>query len=619
MSENYPVLRQTGPLLIFGGPYSNLEATQALFAEAERRSIPPERMICTGDVVAYGADAAATSTLIRNSGCHVVMGNCEESLAAGSADCGCGFPDDSSCSRLSAAWFRHADQETSEDLRAWMAALPRRIDIEVAGARLAVVHGGATSINRFIFPSTPMAAKSDELDCLGVDGVIAGHSGIPFTQVIGGRLWHNSGAIGMPANDGTPRVWYSILDQDKAALSIEHLALEYDYRSAAEKMRAAGLPDGYADALGTGLWPSRDVLPFSEICERGIAIKAGSIEFQPRQEAKARGGRKLSKRISHQWPSDDRAARPRLSDKKFKDPMLTAAGEQRAQVELEALRTLWINTGTLCNITCRNCYIESSPKNDRLAYITTSEVAAYLDEIAEQGLATEEIGFTGGEPFMNPDIIAIIEDCLTRGFRVLVLTNGMHPMQRHKEALLRLKHQHHSRLALRMSLDHYSTERHEQERGPGTFSRALAGLKWLCENGFQVTLAGRTMWGEDPSTERDGYVRLLDQRGISLDLSTAHSLVLFPEMEAGKDVAEITTACWGILHKSPRDVMCASSRMVVKRKGAARPNVVACTLLPYDERFELGHSLREANRSVPLNHPFCAQFCVLGGASCSNA
>jgi MoaA/NifB/PqqE/SkfB family radical SAM enzyme/predicted phosphodiesterase len=619
MTKNYPVLRPTGPLLIFGGPYSNLEATQALFAEAERRSIPPQRMICTGDVVAYGADAANTSALVRDSGCHVVMGNCEESLAAGSADCGCGFPDDSSCSRLSAAWFRHADRETGADLRAWMAALPRRIDVEFAGVRLAIIHGGASSINRFIFPSTSAAAKVSELDCLGVDGVIAGHSGIPFTQIIDGRLWHNAGAIGMPANDGTPRVWYSVLDENKGALSIEHCVLDYDYRSAARKMRCAGLPDGYADALGTGLWPSCDVLPFNEIRERGVAIEAGSIEFQPCRAASVKSSRKSSARISHQWPKEDRAARPRLSDKKFKDPALTAAGERRASVALEQLRTLWINTGTLCNITCRNCYIESSPKNDRLAYITTSEVVAYLDEIAEHRLATEEIGFTGGEPFMNPDIIAMMEQCLARGFKVLVLTNGMRPMQRHKDALLRLDRQHAPRLALRVSLDHYTAERHEEERGPGTFVSALAGIKWLSENGFRVTLAGRTMWGENASAERDGYARLLAERGIPLDAGAAHSLVLFPEMEAGKDVPEITTACWSILHKSPRDVMCASSRMVVKRKGAARPRVVACTLLPYDERFELGHSLREASRSVPLNHPYCAQFCVLGGASCSNA
>ena len=93
--------------------------------------------------------------------------------------------------------------------------------------------------------------------------------------------------------------------------------------------------------------------------------------------------------------------------------------------------------------------------------------------------------------------------------------------------------------------------------------------------------------------------------------------MLFPEMDAAADVPEITTACWGILGKAPDSLMCASSRMVVKRRGAARPAVVACTLLPYDPQFELGGTLAEAARPVPLNHPHCARFCVLGGAACS--
>ncbi len=313
----------------------------------------------------------------------------------------------------------------------------------------------------------------------------------------------------------------------------------------------------------------------------------------------------------------DRANVARLSDDKFSDPMTTAAGEARAHVALSRLKTLWINTGTLCNITCRNCYIESSPSNDRLVYITKAEVLSYLDEIADNGLEVEEIGFTGGEPFMNAELISILDICLARGFKVLVLTNAMRPMQRYKASLLNLHGRYGRRLTIRVSLDHYSAERHEEERGPDTFSRALSGLKWLNENGFRTTIAGRTMWGEDASTERDGYLRLFAERNIDLALDEPDAIVLFPEMESTWDVPEITTACWSILHKSPNDVMCASSRMVIKRKGAAQPAVVACTLLPYDEEFELGHTLKEASRPVALNHPFCAQFCVLGGASCA--
>lgn len=615
---NLPIVRSHGPLLIFGGPYSNLEATQAIIAEARRRSISSGRVICTGDVVAYGADAAATANLIRDFGCHVVMGNCEESLAAGAQDCGCGFPDDSACRRLADAWFGHATREMTFELRSWMSALPRRIDIELGPLRLAVVHASTSSINRFIFASTSAAAKAGELDLAGVDGIVSGHCGIPFTQHVGGRLWHNAGAVGMPANDGTPRVWYSILRAHDGMISVEHCALRYDHATAARKMRLAGLPEGYAAALETGLWPSCDVLPFDEIRERGAAIVEGSVDWRP--AAVAQRPRKRAKApLEHLWPSADRARAPHLPEDKFKDPVRTATGADRARVELERLRTLWINTGTLCNITCRNCYIESSPKNDRLVYIRKSEIVPFLDEIAEDHLLTQEIGLTGGEPFMNPEIIDIIDECLSRGFSVLVLTNAMRPMQRHKSSLLELNRRNGPRLTLRVSLDHYTTERHEEERGPGTFSRTLSGLKWLSENGFHTTLAGRAMWGEDPSAEREGYGRLLAEHHIANISAAPESLVLFPEMEATRDVPEVTTACWNLLHKSPRDVMCSSSRMIVKRKGAQKAAVVACTLLPYDPRFELGHSLREASVSVALNHPYCSQFCVLGGASCSGS
>ena len=99
---------------------------------------------------------------------------------------------------------------------------------------------------------------------------------------------------------------------------------------------------------------------------------------------------------------------PRLDPRKFRDPFVTAAGERRAQVALRTLDTLWFNTGTLCNLTCANCYIESSPRNDRLAYLEMADVVAYLDQIESLKLPTSEIGFTGGEPFMNPAIIDLL-------------------------------------------------------------------------------------------------------------------------------------------------------------------------------------------------------------------
>jgi sulfatase maturation enzyme AslB (radical SAM superfamily) len=313
---------------------------------------------------------------------------------------------------------------------------------------------------------------------------------------------------------------------------------------------------------------------------------------------------------------------------KFADPDRTAKGEQRAIVRLDRLDTLWINTGSLCNITCANCYIESSPGNDRLAYISRAEVEAYLDEIAELGLETSEIGFTGGEPFLNREIIPILRVCLERGFRVLVLTNAMRPMQRPrlKAGLLELKAAHRKQLTLRVSLDHYARASHETERGARTWQPTLDGIHWLIENGFQLALCGRMRWGESEAEMRAGFARLIAAEGWPLDAFSPADLVLLPEMDERVDVPEITTACWGILKMDPGDVMCAKSRMVVKRRGAARPAVLPCTLLPYLPAFEMGTSLAEAVQAdggmfsagaVKLCHPHCAKFCVLGGGNCS--
>ncbi len=306
-----------------------------------------------------------------------------------------------------------------------------------------------------------------------------------------------------------------------------------------------------------------------------------------------------------------------LDPKKFRDPLITADGQQRAVVALTHLSTLWFNTGSLCNITCVNCYMDSSPKNDALVYITLDEMRAYLDEIAAEKMQVEEIAFTGGEPFMNPDIIPMIGEALGRGFRVLVLTNAMKPLLNKRDALLKLRQTHGDALTIRVSVDHYTRKGHEEIRGKDTWPPMIEGLRWLAENEFNLAVAGRTCWDEDEDTGRAGYAGLFADAHIPIDADHPAKLVLFPEMDADADVPEITVHCWDILGVAPESMMCATSRMVVKRKGADKPVVMPCTLLPYDTAFELGTALSESNRAVQLNHPHCAQFCVLGGASCS--
>ncbi len=301
---------------------------------------------------------------------------------------------------------------------------------------------------------------------------------------------------------------------------------------------------------------------------------------------------------------------------KFSDLTWTAKGERRAAVEPKRLDTLWFNTGTLCNIACVNCYIESSPLNNRLVYLPLADVVRYLDEIERKRLGTRLIGFTGGEPFMNPDFLEILEATLARGFQTLTLTNAMKPMEHALARIAALAEVYGERLRLRVSLDSWRPEIHDAERCAGSFAKSLAGLIWLNRNGVAVEVAGRFLSAEDETALRTGYGRLFAEHGITLDSGDSQVLLFLPEMTPDTDPPEITGACWDILRKSPEDVMCASARMVVKRRGAAHPAVVACTLLPYDERFELGQSLEEAMKPVALAHPYCATFCVLGGGCC---
>jgi hypothetical protein len=303
---------------------------------------------------------------------------------------------------------------------------------------------------------------------------------------------------------------------------------------------------------------------------------------------------------------------------KFGDPRVTARGERRAYAPFERLETLWFNTGTLCNLGCRDCYIESSPKNDRLAYLTREDARKFLEEAVELAEGPLEIGFTGGEPFMNPDLLGMMEDSLAAGHRVLVLTNAMRPMQRVAPALRELNMRFPGRLACRVSLDHYRAEGHENIRGPSSWAPAIEGLLWLAANRFDLSVATRRAACDGEAETRAGFRDLFGELAVAIDADDPARLVLFPELAEDDDAPEISEGCWAVLGKSPDQMMCARSRMVLKRKDATTPIVVSCTLLPYAQAFEMGSTLAEAMRPVSLNHVHCARFCVLGGATCSS-
>lgn len=251
-----------GPLLLFGGPYSNLQALQALIQVAAARGMPATQMICTGDVVAYCGAPVETTARMRRLGCPVIAGNCEVQLGQGAEDCGCGFDEGSACDLLSAGWYGHASRVLGADHRAWMAGLPDIASFTHQGARYAVIHGGVTDIARFVWATSDMAVFDAEWAAVEaaigpVDHVIAGHCGIPFLKSLRQGQWINAGVIGMPPHDGRQQTRYAMLDGGE----VQFGRLSYDVVGAARDMQRAGLPERYRRGLLSGYWPSEDVLP----------------------------------------------------------------------------------------------------------------------------------------------------------------------------------------------------------------------------------------------------------------------------------------------------------------------------------------------------------------------
>ena len=299
---------------------------------------------------------------------------------------------------------------------------------------------------------------------------------------------------------------------------------------------------------------------------------------------------------------------------KFNNLILTANGKKRAYIEAKKIKTLWFNTGTLCNLSCKNCYIESSPTNDRLSYLSFDEYLKFMNEVKEDGLKLLEIGFTGGEPFLNKDFPRMLNHSVQHGVEVLVLTNAMKPMLNNKSKIINLNK---NKLTFRVSIDHVDQKKHEKIRGKNSYKPMIEGIKWLRDNSFKISLATRLMWGESEEQTRKAFKSFAMKHELPIDYTSKKDLVTFAEMDVKQDTPEITTECWTILNKKPESVMCSSSRMIVKKKGKAKPSVIACTLLPYDEAFDLGQTLKESMQRIYLNHPHCSKFCVLGGSSCS--
>jgi alkylhydroperoxidase/carboxymuconolactone decarboxylase family protein len=277
----------TGPILIFGGAYSNFDALLSLRAEADRLGIPASNVICCGDTPGYCAEPQECLDLLEEWGCPAIAGNVETNLVNGTDDCGCGFGDGSRCDMFAKLWYTYAAKNVTQKNLSFMADMPDILHFEYAGKKVTVLHGSPENQSEFVWHSTDADKKAQWCADAGADVVVGGHSGLPFAESLqtdnrqpttDNRLWLNAGVIGMPANDGTPDTWYLTLN-DANGFDFDFHRLNYDHRAAKAKMiDDRRLPVSYAATLTTGIWDNTEIMPEAEEKREGVSLDPQTLK-----------------------------------------------------------------------------------------------------------------------------------------------------------------------------------------------------------------------------------------------------------------------------------------------------------------------------------------------------
>lgn len=263
----------SGKVLLFGGVYSNLQALEALKQIAEKEQIAPENCIATGDLIGYCAQPEETVQLFKIWGAKSILGNVEIQLRDNAADCGCDFKEGSRCDSFSQLWYPYAQRKLSQNSLAYLKTLPNFINFKYLDKIITVVHGSYFNVSEFIFKSTDWQVKAPNFKATNSNVIVSGHCGLPFHHQQENNLWLNPGVIGMPANDGTPAVWYVILDDVNNTFKFTHKTLNYNYKLTSKLMKNGLLPEEYARTIVTGIWDNTEILPAIESGLQGFGIQ----------------------------------------------------------------------------------------------------------------------------------------------------------------------------------------------------------------------------------------------------------------------------------------------------------------------------------------------------------
>lgn len=261
-----------GKVWVFGGTYSNLASLKQLKALSEEHDIPPQNIINTGDIAGYCGEPEECLQLIKNWGIHNILGNVEIQLRDQKDDCGCDFDEESRCHLFSKQWFPYVQKKVSEDSLDWLHKIPQYIHFNFADKKIGVLHGSFFNTSEYIFKSTDWDKKAENFKAMGVDVILSGHCGLPFSDQKNQKYWLNAGVIGMPANEGLPRVWALEIDDADNTFSFSHYYFDYDHKKTYKSMMENNLPEAYAKTILNGIWDNCEILPEEEtlLCKQNI-------------------------------------------------------------------------------------------------------------------------------------------------------------------------------------------------------------------------------------------------------------------------------------------------------------------------------------------------------------
>ncbi len=534
-------------IAVFGGVYSNPYALRALADDCRARGC--EELYCLGDLGGFGAECDAVWPLLRTLGATTIAGNYDVAIGRGDEDCGCGYADERD-NHFAQLMYDYTRAHTSPEFAAWMAELPGELRLEIGSVGVHMVHGSPLAINDFLWESLDddglalrVAASTRTTDGSPGTGrarlLLCTHTGIPWQREVAGTLIVNVGALGRPANDGRTDVRYAVIDLDGGVIErVELVALAYDWRAQASSMRAAGLPEPFVETIETGWWTTcLEIVPPRERARGAYHVYREAMPAGFALDTRSPGGSLGTAGAGWTDRSDAFAAdddgRPVVS------LFGTALFPPR----------LWVYSNFHCNLACGYCVVASSP-SARRRELSAERFAALVDEALAEGF--EELYLTGGEPFVHPRIVEMIEYASER-MTTVVLTNAMLFTGRRRSELARLAGR--ANLTLQSSIDGARAETHDHWRGAGSWATAMDGLRYAAglglplrvamtatpHNGGEVELLGEQL-AELGITGEDFAVRPLVGRGFAAGAVATGALrvsdaVMVPELTITADGA----------------------------------------------------------------------------------